>query len=189
MWVVLFQPKVDILCRARVIQAKLWPFTTQSATTVGDAPSNALSRDMSLQISDQCYVINPFVPHRGRPTIVSSSPTAAHACTPLSSRPPDGMEGTSLTKDHSITCGSVAPVRALTAYAVISEATEPRSFFRTTLHLWRSEPLFPTSLLHPKKKGSLQRIPIRCPSRAHSRPILPLGIHVETRFPGTFIAV
>jgi hypothetical protein len=70
-----------------------------------------------------------------------------------------------------------------------SEATEPRSFFRTTLHLWRSEPLFPTPLFHPKKKRYLKRIPIRSLSHAHSCPISPLGIRVETQFPATFIAV
>ena len=47
----------------------------------------------------------------GSPTIKSSS-TLSYAGTPLSSTPPDGAEGTSLTKDYSATGGSGAPLSA-----------------------------------------------------------------------------
>ncbi len=58
------------------------------------------------------------------PTEIKGSSTLAHAGTPLSSTPPDGAEGTS-SKDYSATGGSGAP---LAAYAVVSSATERRSF-------------------------------------------------------------
>lgn len=59
------------------------------------------------------------------PTEIKSPSTLTHAGTPLSTTPPDGVEGTSLTKDYSATGGSGAP---LSAYGVVSSAAEHRPF-------------------------------------------------------------
>jgi hypothetical protein len=59
------------------------------------------------------------------PTEIKGPSTLTHACTPLSSTPPDGTEGTPLTRDYSATGGSEAP---LAAYAGASAASERRSF-------------------------------------------------------------
>ena len=59
------------------------------------------------------------------PTEIKGPSTLAHAGSPLSSTPPDGAEGTSLSKDYSATGGSGA---ALSAYTVVSTAAERRSF-------------------------------------------------------------
>ena len=59
------------------------------------------------------------------PTEIKDPSDLAHAGTPLSSTPPDGVEGTSLNKDYSATGGSGAP---LSAYSVVSTPAERRSF-------------------------------------------------------------
>ena len=58
------------------------------------------------------------------PTDIKGPSTLSHVGTPLSNTPPDGAEGTSVTKDYSATGGSEAP---LSAYAV-SPTAERRSF-------------------------------------------------------------
>ena len=70
------------------------------------------------------------------PTDIKGQSTLAHAGTPLSSTPPDGTEGTSLTKDYSATGGSGTP---LSAYSVVPAAAERRSF------LYNPTPLEETS--------------------------------------------
>jgi hypothetical protein len=89
--------------------------------------------------------------------------------------PPDGTVGTSLIKDYSATGGFEAP---LTASVIVSEATEPRSF-----------PDVPPS---SKEKEVFTEDPYAMPhprGPRHARLVLPLGIRVETLFPGTLIVV
>jgi hypothetical protein len=70
-------------------------------------------------------LFDPDAENLSSPTEIKGSSTLAHAGTPLSSTPPDGTEGTSLTKDYSATGGSGAP---LSTYGVVSAAAERRSF-------------------------------------------------------------
>jgi hypothetical protein len=83
---------------------------------------------------------------------ILSSPTdtstLAHAGTPLSSTPPEGTEGTP-SKDYSATGGSGAP---LAAYAVVSSATERRSFLHQSTSVAQTS--FPDVPPSPKEEDT-----------------------------------
>lgn len=98
------------------------------------------------------------------PTEIKGPSNLSHVGTPLSSTPPDGAEGTSLTKDYSATGGSETP---LSAYAV-SAAAERRSFpYSSTL---LEEASFHDALPSPKEEGIPTEDNHMVPrSRSHSR--------------------
>jgi hypothetical protein len=81
------------------------------------------------------------------PTEIKGPSTLAHAGTPLSSTPPDGTEGTSVTKDYSATGGSGAH---LSSYSVVSATAERRSFLYNTTPL--EETSFHDVLPSPKEE-------------------------------------
>jgi len=62
------------------------------------------------------------------PVGIKRQATPAHAGTPLSSTPPDGNEGTPLTKDYCATGGSEAPLTAYAASPYAASPTERHSF-------------------------------------------------------------